>query len=268
MKEIGVTMANVKSFAQMSAVLDVFVGSKTSTVEKEGTNWNGDLGVSDYNGACCVSDQLFFCFFHHRQIYWYRWQSIHYNAQMFHYGCPEINANGAGKGLNDYLNADYPFINVLKLDSREYKNEHYEKDAELTVRDVLTCGDFSHELCVHDSILYEIEPSHLDNEKNVQNGANDEDSADTVAEEDLTDIGDNDDETDLDLILNLFDDENENENETVFDQIAVSTQKNSSGNIARFTDKTFVTRLIGMIVCLVVGLSCNYFVRCRKNIQS
>ena len=34
-KEIGVTMATVKSFAQMSAVLDLFVGSKTSTVEKE-----------------------------------------------------------------------------------------------------------------------------------------------------------------------------------------------------------------------------------------
>ena len=58
-------MAAVKSFAQMSAVLDVFDGSKTSILEKEGINWNG---------AGNVSDLLFFCFFPRRQIYWYHWQ--------------------------------------------------------------------------------------------------------------------------------------------------------------------------------------------------
>ena len=197
MKEIGVTMVTVKSFAQMSAVLDVFVGSKISIIEKEGTNWNDDLNVNDYNhghGAGSVNDQLFFGFFPRRQIYWYHWQSRHHNARIFDYRCSEINANGVGKGLQYYyLNTDCPFISVLKLDSKEYKNADYQKDADLTFRNA-------------------IKPLDLDNESNVQNGANDDET-----QEDLTDTGDNDDETDLDLILNLFDDENENEE--VFDQI-------------------------------------------------
>ena len=140
---------------------------------------------------------------------------------------PEINSNSTGKGLNDYLSIDYPFTNVLKLVSRGYKNEHYKKDEELTFRDVLTCGDFLHEPYVrdHDIILYEIKPSDLENEKEAQDEENDKDSANNVSEEDLIDIRDNDHETDVDLSLNLFDDENKNENETVFDQIAVSTQK-------------------------------------------
>ena len=48
----------------MFGVLHVFVGSKTSIMEKKGINWNGDLSVGDYNdSAGSVSDPLFFAVF-------------------------------------------------------------------------------------------------------------------------------------------------------------------------------------------------------------
>ena len=106
---------------------------------------------------------------------------------MFDYADP----NGTGKGFNDYLNIDCTFTNVLKLESWENKNEHGKKDEELTFRDVLTWGDFLHEPYVHDSILFEAKPSDLD----IVNEANDDDLEVNVAEEDLTGIIDNDDET-------------------------------------------------------------------------
>ena len=249
------------------AVLHQFVGGSTAVIEKEGIIWDGEPSNGDYSdSAGSVNDPLFF--FHHANVdrYWYHWQLRHYNAQTFGYGYPEINPSGPGKGLDDSLNSDYPFINVLKLDPNEYTDEYYLENEELTFRDVLAYGDFLHESYVYDSILLEIKPSDSENDTQVQDEANNQDSEDTVEEENIVDIS-YDSEADVDLSLNIFDD-NDDENEQVFNEVLVAVSNNNN-TIDRFRNKTFEIGLIIMVVCLVIGLLFTQFIkRAVKHIQS